>query len=199
MNTVLRTCAIVSVLAVIGGAFYVMTIPDSGSSVSVGENEAADESPKTALRYVFDAFHLSFEYPDTYVLSERDGSGEAERGHHMISLIDKVAASNIPEGGEGPTAITIDIYQNRLDRLSLESWIHTNAESGFKQSVDGVLSSSTISGVPAISYTWDGLYRGESVVFMHRERIYKVSVTYLTPSDQIRADFERVLASIGLN
>ncbi len=142
-------------------------------------------------------YSLSFNYPNTYALQERD-VGDGHRYHYSITLIDKDALANIPQDGEGPPAITIDIFQNNLDQLSVEEWIRGTNFSNFKLSPDGKLSSTTIAGAPAFLYTWDGLYRGESMVFSHRDNIVMLSVMYLSPSDQIRADFIKFRSTIQL-
>lgn len=198
MTSALRILALVCVVAIIGGAFYVMSIPDSGSSVSVGENETVGETPTTTPTYESAQYGISFRYPDTYVLTERDMEGSAQRRHHVITLMDKVAAANIPENGEGPTSITVEIFQNDLDKQDVEQWVKGTNNSNFKLSPDGTLSEGQVAGSPSVSYTWDGLYRGESTVFAHSQNIVMASVTYLTPSDQIRADFAAILASIAL-
>lgn len=147
--------------------------------------------------YQNEAYGISFKYPDTYVLQERE-VGNGERAHYAVVLIDRVALANIPEAGEGPPTITIDIFQNNLDKQSVEGWIQNTSESNFKISLDRTLTPTSVGGASAQKYTWDGLYRGDSVVFAHRENIVMASVMYPTPRDQIRADFFDILSSITL-
>lgn len=147
-------------------------------------------------------YDISFAYPSTYALQERE-VGDGHRYHYSITLIDKETLANVPQNGEGPPSITIDIFQNNLDKLSIEDWVRGTSFSNFKLSPDGRLASSTVANAPALSYTWDGLYRGESVVFAHpgaagKDNIIMLSVTSLTHEDSIRSNFAMLLASISL-
>lgn len=147
---------------------------------------------------------ISFVYPDTYTLREYDVD-TTQRYHYSIVLVENSQTNrDLLDGkivGEGPTAITIDVFQNNLDTESLNGFVVGNNNSNFKLS-DGTYKQTTATRarVPALSYTWDGLYRGDSVVFAHesKDNILMASVTYLTPNDQIRADFKKVLASLTL-
>ncbi len=148
-------------------------------------------------------YGISFEYPNSYELQERE-VGNAERAHYSIVLIDKEALANIPQNGEGPPTINVDIFQNNLDKTPIETWIRGTNYSNFKLSPDGVLASTTIAGKPAFSYVVDGLYRSDAIVFAHpgragKNNIIMLSVGSLTPKDRIRKDFENVVASITLN
>lgn len=147
--------------------------------------------------YSSDRYGISFEYPKTYVIDERE-VGDSHRSHYSITLFEQKALENMPQNGEGPTAITIDIFQNDLDALSIDQWVRGTSYSNFKLSQDGLIATTSLARVPALSYTWDGLYRGESVVFAHAGAIVMLSVTSLTPQDNIRADFTKLLDSISL-
>src|SRR3989344_7184773 len=120
--------------------------------------------------YSHETYGISFDYPDTYVLEERE-TGNGERLRHSITLVSKADAAEERANSEGPTAITVDIFQNNLDQEPVADWILKNSFSNFKLSVDGVLTPRTVDDAPAFSYTWDGLYRGDSVVFPRKENI----------------------------
>ncbi|MFZ2555814.1 MAG: hypothetical protein WAZ27_00585 [Minisyncoccia bacterium] len=138
---------------------------------------------------------LAFNYPTSYELSEQDAPGSAERAHHTIILTPKM---NLPApiGGEGLPAISIDMYQNNLDKLSTDAWIRSSNDSNFKLSSDGIIATTSVSGLPALSYTWDGLYRGRTIAIARREYIYAFSVTSLTPEDTIHTDFDELLRTV---
>ncbi len=193
MQTMFKPIALLAVIAVIIFAAYLMMKP--GTESSIGENVVV-ETPSTQT-YDSAQYGLRFTYPDSYVLTERD-EGSGERSHHIIILMDKVAAANIPVGGEGPTAITIDIFGNGIDTLPVETWIKNTSASNYKQSIDGVLTPSTVGGIGGLSYTWDGLYRGESAVIAHKELMLMLSVTSLESIDTIRSDFAALLSSLQL-
>lgn len=191
-STMLRTLAFVAIAAVVGAAIYIMLQPERGDTIPTGAEVPAQGKDS----YSNAEFGISFTYPDSYVLTERDMPGSAERGHHVITIMDREAAANIPEAGEGPTSITIDFFQNNLDNLTVEQWVKNTSNSNFKLSTDQKLTNTTLAGSPALSYTWDGLYWGESIAAENRGYIVVFSVTSISAEDQIRSDFVGVLESI---
>ncbi len=163
--------------------------------------ENNEEVPPVNIRlYQSAALGIRLEYPDHYFVTERE-VGNGERGHYAIQLIEDtpfnrdLVAGNI-QGAEGTTAISIDAYQNNLDGYTTESWVRGNSASNFKLSPDGVLSSAAIDGKEGVRYRWSGLYEGETVAVATPGYVFAFSVTYLTPQDTIRSDFERVIASV---
>ncbi len=188
-----RILSLVVVVGVVIGAVYLMLKP--GAESVIGEN-VPDVTP-TTQSYQSSVYGLSFTYPDTYVLIERD-EGTGERARHVIVLMDKDDAANVPQNGEGPTTITIDIFDNRIDAIALESWIKNTSASNYKLSPDQELASTSVSGAPGLSYVWDGLYRGESTVIAHKNDIVMFSVTYMDSTAQIRDDFRSLLSTVSL-
>jgi len=114
-----------------------------------------------------------------------------------LTLID-VRHPEPPAGGEGPPTINLDLYQNDLDRLTVGQWVIGSNQSNFKLSPTGKVQTFTFAGREALSYEWDGLYRGETVVLATPEYVYAFSVNWLTPDDEIRRDFYRLLETITI-
>lgn len=180
-----RAIGILVVLAIAIGAYaFVYQSPslDSGQNVSGLE------------RYTNATYGLSFSYPAAYVLTERDAPGSELRKHHSIVLIHKENLP-LPSAGEGPPSITIDIYQNNLDKQTTETWIRNSKESNFKLG-DGTIASTTLSGLPALSYRWSGLYEGTTIVTANDTWIYALSVTYLEMGAPIVQDFVSIRDSV---
>jgi len=189
MKTILTILAVIALL-VAGNYIYAkmnntVATPDTNGQSALGTYHSA-------------TYGISFQYPDSYVLAERE-SGNGERAQHTITLMDKTAAANIPVGGEGPPAITIDIFQNNLEKQTVENWINNSSASNYKLSPDGTLTQASVAGAPALAYGWDGLYRGASIVFAHKQNIVMLSMTSLTAEDQIIFDFANLVASMRLN
>lgn len=182
----------VAIVIGIGALFFVQVGGPTQSLITGATSTAAK-----LLTYSNPTYGLSFEHGDSYELKERE-LGDEHRWHYSITLIDKAALAVMPENGEGPLAITIDVYQNDLDHQSAEEWIRNTNDSNYKLSPDGLIGSTTIAGVSALSYQWDGLYRGESIVFVHADAIVMASVTWISETDTIRDDFETVLNSLRL-
>ena len=145
--------------------------------------------------YTSEKYGIKFTYPDIYVLQESE-IGDEHRRHYQIMLVQQ-EDSALRENSEGPTAITFDIYQNNIDQQSLESWLKGTNDSNFKLS-DGMYSSTTVDGVPAIEYRWSGLYEADAVAFRHNGAIVALTVTYITPEDANRKAYSDILKSVDL-
>lgn len=135
---------------------------------------------------------VSFKYPTAYVLEER----AIDSAHTAVTLIQKENLP-VPQNGEGPTAITVDVFRY-LGSMGAENWVRTSANSNFQLAVDGELEVAELDGAEVVTYTWDGLYRGDSLVFVHGDSIVMFSVTYLTPEDVIRTDFSDLISTVKL-
>lgn len=145
--------------------------------------------------YRSDAYGISFTYPEGYVLTEAE-RGDGHRGHYSIVLMQQEDLP-LPKNGEGPPAVTIDIYQNNLDQMSLVAWLTTTNALNYKQG-DGTYASTTVAGTEAIVNRWSGLYEGETTAFLHKDNLVAVSVTYFTPEDQIIDDYRGTISSLQL-
>ena len=144
--------------------------------------------------YESTTYGISFTYPETYTLQERNITEGTP--HYSVTLVDTDDLTGVPEGGEGPTAMSFDIYP--AGGKDTETWIEQSQASNFNLSVDKVMHDATVGGMPAVAYTWDGLYRGNSFVFAHKGNIIMASATYMTTDDQILKDFTNVLKSVSL-
>ncbi len=153
-------------------------------------------------RYQSDKFGFEFYYPKNYFLEERE-VGDGHREHYLIMLTEdteenKLVREGKSPGREGPIAITIDIYQNNLDALTLEQWLKETNNSNFKLSSDGIYSHISVAGQKAILYKWSGLYEADNVAFIKGDRIYSIAATYIAPDDVIRNDFALLIGSFQL-
>lgn len=181
-----RTVAIVLVIVIVLGVWWFF----QGSV----EAPVVEETPHETLQtFSSDLLGVSFTYPEGYVLTERD-IGNGERKAHAITLIH---GSNLPlpEAGEGPPAIVIEMFQNDLDKQTTEGWIINTSASNYKLG-NGVLTPVSLGGENALRYSWDGLYQGQTIALAREKWVYAFSVTMLTPTDQIRSDFEKVVDSV---
>ena len=135
-------------------------------------------------------YGVSFNYPDSYRLEERDSAGR-----HTLVLIDEQI--HVPPESDGPMAITLDIFHNSA-RQSVIDWVRGTKESNFNLTPDGRLVSTSVGTKEALRYIWDGLYRGESYALSNRDNILVFSVTFNSPDDRIRSDFLQMLSSVQL-
>lgn len=134
--------------------------------------------PEGTRQYASAVHGVSFEYPAEYELAERvveNGGGT------RITITEK--GFRLPKDGEGPTAITVDIFTDpgvsvREGAALAEAWIASSTYSNFSISDMEAPGPTRVAGREAWLYTWDGLYRGISVVTDHRGKIFMFSVTY---------------------
>jgi hypothetical protein len=177
------------------GAFYL-----AGKTKEPARVPAVKEIP-SVKEYSSDQFKISFKYPAYYFLEEEDVD-VSHRLHHRITLTEdtqenKAIREGSLVGGEGPISITIDIYQNNLDKQSAEYFIKNTSESNYKLG-NGDLASTTKGTLFGIEYAWSGLYEGKSMVVSKNSFIYMFSVTRLGQSDRILADFEGILQTAAI-
>lgn len=183
---------IVVVVVLAAGGYWLL----SDQAVQVPTPDTSTSTPGASLKtYSSPEYGIEFRYPSSYQLTERDLPGSSQRRHHVVTLM-RITDLPAPQGGEGPPAISIEMIQNDLDDLTTEEWIKNSSASNFKQSVDGKLSSTTIAGQQSLTYTWDGLYRGDTTAIARPSYVYAFTSTYLTPEDGIRRDFEDILRTV---
>lgn len=178
------TLLLIGALLVVGVGVFIAT--DGFSNITGG-------GPNNELRsYRSGSAGIGFDYPAGYRLEERSERFEGAP-LLVVTLIDEDA--EVPDMSEGPTSISM-INTNLPDGMTLEDWVRTKSISNFGLSQDGVLSPTTLAGLPALAYRHSGLYESDAVAVEYRGEVYVFSVGWLTEEDSIRHDFEHVLASV---
>src|SRR3989344_3791363 len=175
--------AAVLLLALGIGAWYFATSQEDTSQSPTPPSPAS-----RAVEYRGAGLGVLFHYPDSYTLEQVDLS-TGQRKHVSIILTRKEDLPP-PQNGEGPPTITIDAFQNDLDKYTAETFVRTTNFTNFKLSPEGILAPTTVNGLPALSFRWSGLYEGRTVTVAREKWVYTFSVTHLTPQDQIILDFE---------
>jgi hypothetical protein len=182
-NKILIGGAIVAVLVV--AAIFMF----GGSSSNTGE-------AVPMKNYFNEEYGITFDYPEGYVIAERDLEGSAQRKRHVITLISEDDAP-APTDGEGPPAITLMLVQNNIDKQTTRAWVEGSADSNFKQSPDQGTASVKVGGMDGLVYRWDGLYQGETTAAAGNKWIYAFSVTFENEDDDIVADYRKVINSFA--
>jgi len=103
--------------------------------------------------------------------------------------------SNPNSATEGPPTITITIFQNNLDRYTLQSFVEGTNFSNFKLS-DGNKTEVTVGGETAWRYRATGLYENENVVVVRPDYVYMITAFFNSPEDAILTDFDEILKTI---
>jgi len=171
---------------------------------SVEQSVPTERIGASAMKiYSSQRFGFSFEYPARYFVDERE-VGNGEREHYAIVLAEDTPENRAMFNGtaigarDGPPTIAIDIYQNNLDRLTALAWTKNTSDSNFKLG-DGTYSTMTFLGAGAVSYRASGLYELSNLVLAKNDRIYKLSVAWLTPRDGMMEGFKKILQTIEFN
>lgn len=180
--------SIILLLAVLSGLIY------------FSRSQIINENPYVGKNFVSYAYGLSFSYPKDYFLEEKE-TGTPQRSRHSIVITKDTKENQLIREGvsgnkEGSTAITIDIYKNH-EGQSAETWVKGNSNSNYKLG-DNEMQTITVSNIDAISYRWNGLYNGNSIVLRHKGNIVMMSVTFLKPSDEIVRIFESIIETLSL-
>lgn len=144
-------------------------------------------------------YGLSFSRPPNYVFFENTSVGE--RLQHAIVFVEDTPEnreflSNPGSATEGPPTITINIFQNNIDKYTLQSFVEGTDLSNFKLS-DGKKTEIIVGGKPAWRYRATGLYENDNVVVVRPEYVYMFTVFFNSPDDQIRKDFDTILKTVG--
>ena len=167
------------------------------------DREEFSRNGETWSRYRNADLGVRFEYrlePDGYALVQQDIEElPSDEVVESVSLFNseeyqELLASDIPR--EGPPSISLIVFENP-DNLSLKQWAEESLVSAFSQAI-GEIQELEFSGVPAIRYTYDGLYMTEVTIAHNSGRIYLFSGSYLDEDSAIREDFLEMLEYISL-
>lgn len=154
-------------------------------------------NPGGVRHYASAEYGVSFDYPAEYELAEMPL--DSATGTRIMITEKKFT---LPENGEGPTAITIDVFDNPTVRAvqgttKAEAWIASSAHSNWSVSDMEAPGPTRVADKLAWLYTWDGLYRGISVVTDYNDDIFLFSVTYDGEGDiEKREAFTRLMESV---
>jgi len=181
---------ILAVIVVIGGGAYMYLTKDMVPVTP--SNGIATTTPAATKTYSSDTTGISFTYPSNYKITERSDAYEGEPVS-VIVLIDENIV--VPDQSDGPTAISLIVASNSKN-LALDAWVKTKSISNFNLSQGKKLSSTTVAGEPAVSYTHSGLYESDATAVSHAGKVYLFSAGWADSTAQIRTDFQKVLQSV---
>lgn len=175
-------------------AILAVVVVLAGMGYAVIQNQTPAPEPTTEDSSQYSSADITFTYPDTYKLTERNDSFEGN-AVKVITLIDKDVV--IPDMSEGPPAISILIVSDSSS-TTLEQWVKTKSISNFQLSQSQKLYPVTVGGEEALNYTHSGLYESEAYAVKHEGKIYLLSVGSIDQSEQITADFQKILKTVQL-
>lgn len=164
-----------------------------------------EDSLVEMTRYESGEHGFAFEYraaPDGYLLQEPTFNPDFnENLLKIVTLFNKEEYESIingeRDGGEGPPAIDILIFDNP-DNLSLAEWVEVYPQYSGIVLIMGVLEEVSFAGVPALSYQADGLYASRNLVFSKDGKIFLLTGQFLERGRGIYQDFDQILKSFEL-
>lgn len=173
--------------------------PGEGSPAATSTNPTPNTPVLADTKTVtLPEYQIAFEYPSTYFIST---STKSKTGYSLVLLQDTEENRNLGNPNtpprDGPVSITLSIYPNPK-QLSAPDWTKQNAAiSNYAvRKTEGKNIPSKIAAHNAFQYEWSGLYEGESYVVVNGNFAYGWSVSFNSPDDQIRKDFEMILKSV---
>lgn len=186
---IILVLTVILLAGIAGTQYYLKRI---NTEEIVIENREEEKVPQFKT-FKSDKYGFSFSYPDDYVLTDKE-VGDSNRRYNAVVLIHKNDAAPRPNG-EGPTAITIDVYPNIEGQTVLE-WLTFSNQSNYNLK-KAPYAPTSLGGEPGITYKWSGLYEGQTVAFNYEDFIVAMSVTYFEESDKIVKDFEKVKSTFS--
>lgn len=134
--------------------------------------------------------------PDGYVVQElTPAPSTSDLIRTVILMQTSDANKEMPEGGEGPATITIQVVKNSKKQHPAV-WAdahHIYSNINLKR---GEVKEYVLGGANAVRYDADGLYTSDNVVVAHGENMYVITGNYIDIDSDIRTDFISLLESI---
>ncbi len=141
---------------------------------------------------------LAFSYlvgPEGYVLEER-GSPEPKDGLvRTLILTATRELGNVPEGGEGPPTINVQVLDNREAQDPL-TWASDHQAYSNSNLMIGSVEETNIGDVSGIRYRADGLYVSENIIVARNEKVYVFSGMFFEEDSKLMRDFEVLLRTV---
>ena len=184
---------IIALVVIVAGyfVFYKKSVPVAQQPIPAQKDQTTDW--KT---YKNDKYGFEFKYPSTYLVKIFEES--TVRGRLFQVILNSIAMGE-GEGGYGPLAnISIGVWDNS-SQLSLVGWASDEYNDSFSNyGGDGFsdFKDRTLAGHKAISYSWDGLDQGKTVIIEDGKNIFLADTMASSNTDQVWQDFDGVISTL---
>ncbi|HVS79793.1 MAG TPA: hypothetical protein VHF05_02335 [Candidatus Paceibacterota bacterium] len=158
------------------------------------EGNPPAEEPRTEELNTYSSTELglAFRYPANYELRQSSGEKGAEyEARIMLAEAGKADAAGGPVPGEPGMSITVDVYP-LAGGMTAEKWIIDSPDSNYRFAAAPYRLVS-IGGKEFATFSWSGLYEGDTAVHAENGRLYVVTATYIAPDDMTRSDLWNVI------
>jgi hypothetical protein len=180
--------SVLAVLVALFVAYYAFSL----YIVSKLDGTGGVQAPATTMQQYSSEDGVTFQYPDTYRLTSQTNTAGGFTWDSLV-LIDKNYVA--PVNGEGPTAISMSVFDN-AEGLPLEQWIKNEPRSNYKLSAEGTPTKGAIGGKESLAYQYSGLYENDAVAVAHNGKIFLFSDSWMQTVDPIRQDFNKILSTV---
>lgn len=185
-----RTILITAILVILAIGMYALLRTDTATTDVVPVARSAT--------YSNSELGIAFDHPiglDGYVVQEIQSNDTGIGLLRTIVLIREGDVERIPEGGEGPPTITIQVFENR-ERQQPRMWADAHEQYSTINLAMGEIKEIVVGGANAIRYMADGLYVSDNIVVAHGNKTYVISGMFLDEDSSIRRDFEPFVTSV---
>lgn len=182
---------IVGIAILAGAGYYYLRIDEE-----VTENT---QTPQYATyRSANDGVEFSYRVgPKGYVLEEVMPV-DLGTGHVKSIILQRTedAERPVPQGGEGPAAIVVSIFENTNKQQS-RNWADSHVQYSSINLAIGDVRDVVVGGANAIRYMASGLYSSENIVVAHGDSVYVVTGQYMDENSDLRSDFGPLVDSLN--
>lgn len=152
----------------------------------------------TVVSWTNTDFGIVFDFEmgaDPFLLSE---TADPEAGLVMAwSLIRESELAAARDDSLGPRGLVIEAFEfvPGGEPASAEAWVLGTARSNLMMG-DGELKATEVGGLPAVRYTWSGLYEGMSVAVLAEGRIWLFTMLFRDDIGELGAEYGLLLSSV---
>lgn len=156
-----------------------------------GKNNSVDWKIYKNEKYGFE-----FSYPSAY--TARSYTETQVKGKLFIAMLSSKEIGP-GEGGDGPVSrISVSVWNNSK-QLSLVDWASDEYNKSFSNyGTDSIsdFKNETLSGHKAISYSWEGLSLGKTVIVENNKLIFLLDTIGNSKTEQVWKDFDNVVSTL---
>ncbi|MBP9669358.1 MAG: hypothetical protein KBE09_03645 [Candidatus Pacebacteria bacterium] len=178
-------------------------VPPEWQLIEGNGNDSYQENNAVMQRFRNEEYGFAFAYrqePEGYTLIELPKSGTDGVGlraaYTLMDTEEYGALQGSADAREGPPAIVFQVYQNQVQE-SVAGWLEAHPTLANYHLKSSSLRDEEIGGIPAVRYSFDGLYQNEAIVVNHRGYIIVFMGAFTSFEDPIRREFLNIVSSMA--
>lgn len=172
-------------------------------ALELQRNTSFTETEQTSWKkFESEKYGFDFRYPDGYLVTGEEELNPSENAGALFSyslIQDNARNRRFLDGGmndaETPASISVIVYPKDAARTDLSKWVPSIITSEEKE-VSGIYERTTVFDQEALIYTSSTMYEYDSVITSKGNYVYNFSVGFITPDDDIRKNFYKLLSTV---